>query len=323
MRFCQAVAALIGAALVSGGSFAQDYPSKPVRIIVPSSAGGPLDITARGLGQKLSGVFAQPVIIENRAGANGVIGTNAVAKSAADGYTLLIATASHTTNPSTVRDLPYDALADFTPISEIARTYGLVLVSGMDFPARSVPELLGLAKGRAAKLTYATSGYGNPTHVAGAFFGRLSGIPLQDVQYKGSSASNMQDLVTGRVDLAFLALINIASHIRAGKVRAFALTGSRRSPLIPDVPTFQDLGYKDMELIGVYGLHFRAKVRRERVQRMHQEVAKALRTPEVTKMFNESGMYATGTPPEEFAAYVKADIPRQARLMKELGLKPQ
>ena len=312
--------------------------------------GGSSDVQGRWAAQHISAALGQPVIAENRSGAGGVPGSDAAAKAAPDGYTLLVgnrsahrraqhdgehalrdaarffAHLSHCQDPHVPVRASRRAGQEFERVHrarQIARTYGLVLVSGMDFPARSVPELLGLAKGRAAKLTYATSGYGNPTHVAGAFFGRLSGIPLQDVQYKGSSASNMQDLVTGRVDLAFLALINIASHIRAGKVRAFALTGSRRSPLIPDVPTFQDLGYKDMELIGVYGLHFRAKVRRERVQRMHQEVAKALRTPEVTKMFNESGMYATGTPPDEFAAYVRADIPRQARLMKELGLKPQ
>jgi tripartite-type tricarboxylate transporter receptor subunit TctC len=322
-RRCVAVIAALVLAASATGSWAQAYPAKPVRIVVPSSAGGPIDITARGMSVPLSPLLGQPIIIDNRVGANGVVGTNVVAKADPDGYTMLMATASHTANPSLVKDLPYDTLNDFIGITEFARTYGLVLITGPGFPAKTLEDIIAAAKKPGARLTYATSGVGNPTHIAGAWFGKLAGLDLQDVQYKGSSASNVQDLMTGRVDLAFLALVNSAPLIQAGKVRGFALTGSRRSQLIPDVPSFPELGYKEMDLPGVYGLYFPAKTPRERVMRMHQEVMKAIKGPEMTKLLADSGMYATGTTPEEFAVYLKADIQRQAQLMKTLGIAPQ
>ena len=316
------IAGLLGVA-PAPTTWAQGYPSKPIRIIAPSSTGGPLDIMSRGMAVPLSQSMGQPVIVENRAGANGIVGTNVVAKTDPDGYTMLMATASHTANPSMVKDLPYDTINDFTPITEFARHLGQVLLSGPGFPARTVAELVALARTRSAPLTYATSGYGNPTHISGALFGKLAAIPMQDVQYKGSNASNLQDLMTGRVDLAFISLSVAAALIQSGKLRAFALTGPRRSPLASEVPTFPELGYKEMNLPGVYGLYFPAKVPRDRVQRMYQEVLKAIKGPVLAKLFDETGMYPTGTSPEEFAAYVKEDVQRQARLVADLGLKPQ
>jgi tripartite-type tricarboxylate transporter receptor subunit TctC len=296
---------------------AEEYPNRVIRIVQPFPAGGSTDVLARGLAQKLTEYLGQSVIVEARPGANGIIGAQSVARSPADGYTLLLTTGSHTANPHVTKSLPYDAVKDFTPITQLAASYGLALITNL--PVNSVQELIALGKTR--PLSYATSGNGNLTHVAGRLFEARTGLTMTAVPY--NSPTLMPDTISGTVDMTFISTISAVPLVTGGQIKALAITGTKRSPGLPDTPTMAEAGVKNYDLTGYFGILFPAGVPRDRVERIYRETARALATSELKKLVEDSGLYVVGSTPDEFAAYLKQDNEYQSRLMDELGLRPK
>ncbi|HEY1614913.1 MAG TPA: tripartite tricarboxylate transporter substrate-binding protein [Rhizomicrobium sp.] len=308
----------LAAALAAGAPLhAETYPSRAITIISPHPVGVATDILARALGDKLSAALKQPIVVENRPGANGVIAEGAVAKAAPDGYTLLITSGAHIANAFTVKKLPYDVIKDFAPVTQLAASYGLALITNL--PVKSVADLVALAKKKPGQLTFATNGVGNVTHVAGLLFDARTGVNMIAVPY--NTPNLITDVMTGQVDMAFYSVASAAPLVNAGKIKALALTGSRRAPALPDTPTLQELGYKDFDVTGYFGLLFPAGTPRARIDAIYRASKDALSSPQLKRVFDVSGMYAVGSSPEEFAAFLKQDYQYQDKLMGELGLK--
>jgi tripartite-type tricarboxylate transporter receptor subunit TctC len=303
--------------LLSRGSHAPDYPSHGLKIVNPFAAGGSTDTLSRGLAQKLSDYLGQSVIVETKTGANGIVGATTVARAAPDGYTILLTTGSHTANPHVTAKLPYDALGDFAPISQIAGSYGLVLLSNL--AVKSLPELVALAKTKPDGLSYATSGIGNLTHVAGRLLEARAGIKLVAVPYNGPNL--LIDTITGVVDMTFISTITAVPFVNSGKIKALAITGTQRCPAFPDTPTLRELGYSDYDLTGFFGILTTGGTPADRVERLYRETARALATPDMTKLIDDAGLFTVGSTPAEFAAFLKNDFAYQGRLMDELGMK--
>ncbi|MBX6425895.1 MAG: tripartite tricarboxylate transporter substrate binding protein [Variibacter sp.] len=311
---------ILGLLGVSAG--ASDYPTQTIKLIIPFGAGGPNDLIGRPLAQKVSEQIGQSIVIENRPGANGIIGTGAVAKAQPDGYTMLQTTGSFTANPSMVKNLPYDVMADFAPITQIAESYGLLLMVPSSSPIKSLKDLVEQAKKEPGKLNYAITGFGNITHVTVAFFEKLADIRLTPVPYKGT-ADSITAMISGQVDLAVVSTTAGAPYLANGQLRALGLTGRQRAPNVPDVPTFQELGYPEMDLTGYYGWWFPAGTPADRVNFMQQQAKKALETPEMQKVAAESGLRIVASTPEEFKAYLAKDLAFQASVIKRIGLEPK
>ena len=312
---------LLLAALMLGivipGAAAEQYPNRVIKIVQPFAAGGSTDVLARGLAQKLSEALGQPVIVESRPGANGIVAAQSVARSAPDGYTMLLTTGSHTANPHVAKNLPYDAVADFAPITQLAGSYGLALITTL--PVNSVAELVALAKSKPGTMSYATSGVGNLTHVSGRLFEARSGISLISVPY--NTPALITDTLSGTISMTFNSLITATPLVKQGKFKALAITGDRRSPALPDTPTMNEAGIKDYVLTGYFGILFPAGVPRERVDLIARESAKALASPELKRIVEDNGLFVVGSKPDEFAAYLKNDYAFQGTLMDELGMK--
>ncbi len=313
----RALAAFAIASVAVAPVRAQPYPSRTITVISPHPVGVATDILARALGDKLSATFKQPIVVENRPGANGIIAEGAVAKAAPDGYTLLITSGAHIANAFTVKKLPYDVLKDFAPVTQLAASYGLALITNL--PVKSVADLLALAKKKPGQLTFATNGVGNVTHVAGLLFDARTGVKMIAVPY--NTPNLITDVMTGQVDMAFYSVASAAGLVKAGKIKALALTGSRRAPALPDVPTLQELGYKDFDVTGYFGLLFPAGTPRDRIDAIYRASKDALSSPQLKRVLDVSGMYPVGSSPEEFAAFLKQDYAYQDKLMGELGLK--
>ena len=314
----RAIAALLPAlwlTCVTPAAMAEDYPNRIIKEIVPFAPGVSTDALARSLAQQLSQSLGQTVVAENRPGANGIIGATAVARAPADGYTFLITTGSHTANPHVTKELQYDALKDFAPITQLAQSYGLVLMTNL--PVKSVAELVELGKQR--PLSYAHSGIGNLTHVSARLFEQRAGIKMTAVPY--SNPNLVTDVLSGTVDLTFISMITAVPLATGGQAKVLAITGPKRAPALPDIPTLQELGYKDYDLTGYFGIMFPAGVPRERVERVYRETKKALEGSQLKKLIEDSGLYTVGSTPDEFAAYLKQDYEYQGRLMQELGMK--
>ncbi len=296
---------------------AENYPSRSITIISPHPVGIATDILARALGEKLSAAFGQSIVVENRPGANGIIAEGAVAKAPPDGYTLLITSGAHIANAFTVKKLPYDVLKDFAPVTQLAASYGLALITNL--PANSVADLVAFAKKRPGQVTFATNGVGNVTHVAGLLFDARAGVRMIAVPY--NTPNLITDVMTGQVDLAFYSVAAAAPLVKSGKIKALALTGSRRSPALADTPTLQELGYKHFDVTGYFGLLFPAGAPLDRIERIYGASKNALASPELKRVLEVSGMYAVGSSPEEFATFLNRDYQYQNKLMGELGLK--
>jgi tripartite-type tricarboxylate transporter receptor subunit TctC len=310
------------ALLISGGITtspvtAEVYPNKAIHLISPFAAGVSTDVLARALAQKLTENLGQPVIVENRPGANGIIGASYVAKSAPDGYTFLITTGSHTANPHVSKDVPYDALKDFAPITQLAGSYGLVLLSNL--PVKSVADLVELAKKKPGQLTYSTSGVGNLTHVAGRLLEARAGIKMIAVPYNNSAL--IPDTIAGTVDMTFISSVSAVPLVKGGQLKALAVTGTKRAPALPDVPTFLEAGIKDYDLTGYFGILFPANTPADRVDRVYQAAIKALTAPELKSIIETAGLFVVGSTPAEFGAFLKQDFDYQGRLMEELHMK--
>ena len=315
---------LVSAALISPfggipGASSQDYPSRLIRIVSPHPAGVATDVLGRALAQRLTETLGQPVIVENRPGANGMVAAAAIAKAAPDGYTLHITSGAHIANGHVSKELSYDVLRDFAPVTQLAASYGLALITNL--PVNSVAELVALAKTKPGQLTYATNGVGNITHVAGLLFEARTGVKMIAVPYNTPNLT--ADVVSGTVDLTFYSIASASPLVNSGKIRALAVTGPKRAPTLPDTPTLQELGYKDFDVTGYFGLLFPASTPRERIERIYSEATKALGSPELTRVIDAAGMYPVGSKPDEFSQFLRTDFEYQGKLMDELGLRPK
>ena len=308
--------------LASAAPRADNYPVRPIRIIIPFSPGGPNDLIGRPLAEKMSESLGQPFVIENRPGAQGQIAALAVARSTPDGYTMLMTTGSHIANQVFYARLQYDALKDFTPITQLAQSYGSVMVSRPGLEAKTAPDLIALAKQNPGRFSFGHPGVGNANHIAGELFQKIAGVQLLAVPYKGSG-SYVTDVISGQVDLAFMSSVLATPNVQSGLLRALATTGPRRTPSLPEVPTFIELGYPDFDWIGYFGLWFPAGTPRERVELISATARKALETPELKRVVADGGLEIVGSTPKEFARYLEKDYAHQRAVMQRIGLQPQ
>jgi tripartite-type tricarboxylate transporter receptor subunit TctC len=317
------IAQFIGCALatlVALPALAQDYPNKPVKIIVPFAAGGPADIYARFLGQRLQEALGQPFVIDDRPGGGSVIGTDAVAKSPPDGYTLLLMSNTQTVNESLMQNKPYALLRDFVPVAPINYS-DLVLVVNPSVPVANIAELIALAKSKPGKLNYASSGPGTPYHMAGELFKVMANVDIVHIPYKGSSQART-DVIGGQVDMMFDAVTTMNEFARSGKVKAMTTTGKVRSAVLPNVPTLAEAGVVGYEAVIWLGLMAPKGTPPEIVRRLNAEVVKIVSRPEVREEWAKQGAAAMTMNPDEFARYVNDDIVKWERIVKISGAKP-
>ncbi|MGZ8203597.1 MAG: Bug family tripartite tricarboxylate transporter substrate binding protein [Burkholderiales bacterium] len=302
---------------------AQDsYPVKPVRMIVPYAPGGPIDVWGRILAQELTKAFGHTVVLDNRPGANGIVGSEIVAKSPPDGYTFLYQTGSHVANVSMYKKLPYDSVWDFQPITQMASTYGMVLVVHPSVPAKSLKEFIALARLRPGKLNFASAGSGNATHLAAEMMKAAADLDIVHVGYKGGGPA-LNDVIAGQVETMMVSVAQGTPFVKAGKVRALAITAANRAPPLPDVPTFQESGFRGFDFAGWHGLWFPPGVPRDRVMRMHKEVAKIMFTPEMKPRLNDLGFVPLASTPEAFAKFIDREIALYAKLIRAARIEPQ
>ena len=299
---------------------AQDYPTKPVRIVVPFAAGGPADVYARPIGQHLQEVLGQPFIIEDKPGAGSIIGTDAVAKSAPDGYTLLLMSNTHTVNESLIPTKPFQLMRDFVAVAPI-NSSDLVLVGKAAMVPTTLAELIRYAKAKPGALSYASSGPGTPYHMAGELFKAMAGISMVHIPYRGSSGAR-SDILGGQVDLMFDAIPTMADHIRAGKVKAYATTGTARSPVLPDLPTMAEAGVPGYEATIWLGLMAPRGTPAAIVDRLNAEVGKFVSIPQVAKAWSLQGATPMTMSVDEFTRYLNQDIKKWARIVKISGARP-
>lgn len=311
MKLVAAFCVLLAAALAAQ---ARAFPDKPVRLVVPYAAGGSTDVISRTLGQKLSEMWGQPVVIDNRPGASTIIGTDIVAKSAPDGYTLLVTTASFTIVPSLFDKLPYDSAKDFQPITLI-NTTPLVLVVNPSVPARSVQELIALARARPGALNFGSAGSGGSNHLAGELFNAMAGVKMVHVPYKGNAPA-LNDLVGGHVDLVFNGLTSAIPLIRAGKLRPLAMTSLARAGALPEIPTLDELGMKGFQAVGWNGLSAPARTPPEVIARISADVLKVIRSPELIERLKVEGSDPVGNSPQQFAAFLREETARWSEVIK-------
>ncbi len=300
-------------------AFAADYPTRPIRIVVPYPAGGPVDITARAIGPKLTAAVGQPVVIDNRGGAGGIVGSDLVAKSAPDGYSLLLCTTANAINASLIPRLPYDMRKDFAPITLVAIITSVVVVHP-SVPATSVKELIALARAKPGQLSYASTGNGTPTHLAGELFKSMAGLDIVHVPYKGASLA-VVDLIGGQVQLSLISAPGVLPHIKAGRLRALAVTNAKRSALLPELPTMNEAGLPGFESEGWHGLFAPARTPKAVVDRLYREVAAILRHPETSSYLLGSGAEPVGMPPAELAVKLTSEIEKWAKVVKAAGMK--
>jgi tripartite-type tricarboxylate transporter receptor subunit TctC len=317
------VALGLAAGLSCGSAFAQGaaYPSRPVRIIVPFTAGGTTDIFARLVGDKLSQALGQQFIIDNRGGAGGNIGADAVAKADPDGYTLVMGTVgTHAINPSLYAKMPYDALADFAPVAYVAGVPNLMVVSPRKVKATTVQDFIAEAKAAPGRFTMASSGNGTSIHLSGELFKQMTGVEMPHVPYRGSGPA-VNDLIGGQVDVMFDNLPSSIEQVRAGNLRALAVTSAQRSPAIPDKPTLAEAGLPGFEASSWFALFAPKGTPPAVVSRLNQEVRKALETPELQKRFAELGGEIKPMSPDELMTYVKSEHEKWAKVVKTSGAK--
>ncbi|TAK40018.1 MAG: tripartite tricarboxylate transporter substrate binding protein [Betaproteobacteria bacterium] len=319
MRQFLACVVLLAAA---GGAAAQAWPAKPIRLIAPYAAGGPIDISARLLAPKLQQALGQPVLVENRPGAGGNIGADFVAKSAPDGYTLVIgAIATHAINPWLFAAMPYDPIRDFRPVALIVQVPNVLVVNN-ELPARSVKDLIALAKARPGKLDFASGSTGSTGHLAGEMFKLMTGTYMVHIPYKGAAPA-VTDLMAGRVHLMFDNLASALPNVKAGKVRALAVTTRQRSGFLPELPTLDEAGLKGFEMTTWWGVMAPAKTPDAVVQRLNAEIFKALELADVKERLRAMGSETPAVrTPQAFSAFVASELKTYGELVKRSGAKP-
>jgi len=319
--FALAAAALTAPVAIAQPAPAQGFPSRPVRIIVPSAPGGTIDIITRAITQKLTEGLGQPAIVENRPGSATTVSEEYVARSAPDGYTLLMTGTSRATNAHMYAKLAYDPLHDLTGISLVA-TSGNVLIVNPSLPAKSVSELIELAKASPTPLFYGTAAYGSSGHLAAELFKQLAGVKLTQVPYKGAAPA-IADLIGGQIHMTFDNIPVALPHIRSARLRALGVTSARRSPLLPEVPTIAEAGLPDYEMTAMFGLTAPARTPPEVIARLNAETVRALQTPQLRERFTSLGFDTVGSTPEEYNRLVGVEYERLGKLIREAGLKPR
>jgi tripartite-type tricarboxylate transporter receptor subunit TctC len=313
---------LIGALYVSAAQGATTggapaYPAKPIRLIVPFAPGGGADIVARALGQKLTDDYRQPIVVDNRGGGTTVPPTEAVARAAPDGYTLLMATSAHVINPSFCAKLPYDTVRDFAPVTQVtSQAYLLGVYPGV--PAKSVKELIALAKAKPGQLNYGSGGNGNATHLGAELLKDMAGIDVVHVPYKGGGPALIA-LMSGEVAMLFSNVSFTLPQVKAGKVRALGVSSTKRSPVVPDLPSVAEAGVPGFEVTSWYGVLAPAKTPRPIVTSLRDEIVRALNAPDMKARLAADANEVVGSTPEAFGAYIAAEIPKWARIVKKSG----
>jgi tripartite-type tricarboxylate transporter receptor subunit TctC len=310
---------LTGALLLACASaMAQTYPSRPVRIVVPLSPGGFADTPARMLAPKLSDQLGKQFYIENKPGAGGTIGSDFVAKSPPDGYTLLLNGTPHVISAHLYKKVPYDALKDFTHIAIIASGPYALVVNPQKVPASSVRELVALAKSQPGKIDFASSGNGSAQHLVGALFNAMAGVELNHIPYKGSGPA-MQDLLGGQVGVSFAGIPNVLGHVKAGRLKALGVTTAKRWSELPDVPTIAEAGVAGYEATLWLNIAGPAGMPADIVQRLRSEINKALQDPEVQKNFHGAGVEATSMEPQEVERFMRAEYDKWGKVVRDTG----
>jgi tripartite-type tricarboxylate transporter receptor subunit TctC len=318
VRRLPAAAVLLIAA--TGSALAAGYPERPIRLIMGFPPGSTVDILARPVAQRLSEAFGQPVIVDNRSGATGIIANELVSKAQPDGYTLLAAPSSSlTSTPHLAAKLPYDALRDFVAVAQLS-AFGYVLVVNPAVPAKTLRELMALANTRPEGLTYGSSGTGSGFHLAGELFQRLGKVRLLHVPYKGGPPG-VTDLIAGRIDFMFYSLAVIQPQIRAGKLRVLAVTAGQRDPLLPDVPTMAEGGVPGYEATGWHGIFAPGGTPKDVVGRLNAQVVRILGLPEVREIWAQQGMGITTADPARLARRMREDFDFYGKLIREAGIK--
>jgi tripartite-type tricarboxylate transporter receptor subunit TctC len=304
-------------AVLSAQGNAQTYPSRPIRLVLPFAAGGLVDVPGRIIAQKLSEAIGQPVVVENKPGAGSTIGADFVAKSKPDGYTLLLTSTTHVISANLYRKLPYDALRDLAPVMRIAEgPYVLVVHPGL--PAANVAELVSAARAAPGRIDYASSGNGSSQHLVAALFCTMAGAPLNHIPYKGSDRAT-QDIIGGQVKVGFVGTPIALPHVRSGRLRALAVTGARRSPELPDVPTLHEAGVTGYEATIWMGLFAPAGIGRDAVSILLSEITRVLRSPESRASISATGVEVSLSGPDEFGAFVRAEHEKWGRVVRETG----
>ncbi len=308
-------AAALSLVLAAGSALAQAWPTRPISLVVPFPPGGTTDVLARALGEKLAKSLGQPVVIENRPGAGATLGADYVAKSKADGYTLLMGAVHHTIATSVYKKLPYDFQKDFAPISTVAMVPNVLVVNAAT-PARDLAELVALAKAQPGKATYGSNGNGTAQHLIGTQFQNLTGTELIHIPYKGSGPL-ATDLLGGQITMSFDTVTPVLPHIRSGKLRALAVTTGKRSPALPDVPTLDEAGLKGFNLGTWFGVLAPAATPREIVSRLNADIVKIIESADFRKRMDDIGAGPVGNSPDQMASQIREETEKFARLVKE------
>ncbi|HWP86998.1 MAG TPA: tripartite tricarboxylate transporter substrate binding protein [Burkholderiales bacterium] len=308
--------------IIAAVAGAQNYPVKPIRLVSPYPPGGANDILARIVGQKLGESLGQQIVIENRGGATGNIGAEYVAKAAPDGYTILMGQASNLTiNVSLMSKMPYDPVKDLAPVTLVATTPNLLVVHP-SLPVRTVKDLVALAKAKPGSVNYASSGSGSAGHLAGELFKRVAHIDMVHIPYKGAAPA-LTDVVAGQAQIYFTSPVSATPFVKGGRLRMVAVTSLKRSPSLPDIPTVAESGYPDFDVVSWWGILTPAGVPKDIITKLHTEIVKVLTLPEIKAKFADQGADVANDTPEHFAAYIKSEIAKWAKLIKELGVKSE
>jgi len=306
-------------ALTAALAQAQSYPSRPVTIVVPFGAGGPADIYARFLGQRMQAPLGQPVVVENRPGGGSVVGSNAVAKSAPDGYTLLMMSNTHTVNETLIPNKPFVLLRDLAPVAPVNYS-DLLLVVHPSVPANNLKELIALAKSEPGRMNYASSGPGTPYHMAGELFKSLAGVDVVHVPYKGSDGARV-GILGGQVQMMFDAITTMAPNVRAGKLKGFGTSGRARSSVLPETPTVSEAGVPGYEATIWLGVMAPAGTPKPIIDRLNAEITKVTGRAEVKEAWGKQGATALSMTPEQFDRYLRDDIAKWAKVIAQAGIK--
>lgn len=300
-------------------SAAADYPDRPIRLVVPSAAGGSADFFARILSQPLGQALGQPIVIENKGGASSTIGTGMVAKSAPDGLTLLLTpSTSIAIAPHLYKKVGYDTLKDFTPVTLVALVPN-VLVVNPKIPANTVKELIALAKAKPGTLNFSSAGSGSPSHLAGEMFKGMAGVEMMHVAYKGAGPA-VNALLANEVQIMFAPIVTVLTQVKAGNLKAIALTSAAPSPVMPGLPTIGQSGLPGYDISSWFGLFAPANTPKEVIDRLQQETVKIIKSPESKQRFNQAGAEAVGDSPAEFAAFVRSEYLRFGKVIKDTGV---
>ena len=327
MMMQRLVRPIAAAALLAAGAFAcalaqaQTYPAKPITIVVPASPGGAIDLAARLIGQKLSDTWGQSVVIDNKAGATGIIGTDLIAKAPPDGHTLVLVASSHAINPSMVKKLPYDTLKSFEPVV-LTHVVPLMLVVSPSVPAKSVAELVAYGKANPGKLSFASSGSGGAPHFSGELFKSMAGLDMVHIPYKGSTLAH-PDLISGRVSLMFDTVAAINVQVKAGTVRPLAVTTAKRASVAPTVPTMAEAGMAGYETSTWGGLLAPAGTPKPVVAKLNAEVNRILALPDVRQRLQDAGIEPGGGTPQQFSEFLVVEMAKWGKVARDAGIQPE